>query len=89
MYDFRWNEDNESHIGEHGIVPDEAEHVVNHARRPYPRRIEDGKYLVLGQTRQGVYLQVIFIINPNRTLYIIHARPLSEREKIRYRRNRK
>lgn len=86
MYDFRWNSSNLDHIAEHGIDPKDAECVANHARRPYPKRIEDGKFLVWGQTRSGRHLQVIYIVDPDRTLYIIHARPLSEREKHQFRR---
>lgn len=32
MYEFRWNVWNIQHIGEHGVDPQAAEFVVNHAR---------------------------------------------------------
>jgi hypothetical protein len=59
MAEFRWNEWNVEHLAEHGITPDEAEFVVERARRPFPRYIGNGKYLVWGQCRHGDYLQVV------------------------------
>lgn len=88
-YEFRWNEWNIIHIAEHGVTPEEAEYVVNHARNPFPRRIGEGKYYVAGQTEHGYYLQVIFIVDPMGSLFVIHARPLREHEKRRVRRGRK
>lgn len=82
----RWNVE---HVGEHGLGPDEAEYVVNHARPPYPRYEGDGRYRVLGQSAAGRYLQVVFIFDPPGVVYIIHARPLTEHEKRRMRRGRK
>lgn len=31
---FRWNEWNEDHIGQHGVLPEEAEYLVNNAASP-------------------------------------------------------
>ena len=83
---FRWNEDNCWHIDRHGITPKEAEQVVNRARKPFPRSIGDDKWLVWGQTLVGSYLQVIYLEDPDLTVYVIHARPLEEREKHAFRR---
>ena len=44
--DFRWNDWNEEHVGKHGVSIDEAERVVETARSPFPRMIEDNKRLV-------------------------------------------
>lgn len=44
--DFRWNEWNIDHIGGHGVDPDDAEFVVEHAPRGFPRRIENDQWLV-------------------------------------------
>jgi hypothetical protein len=41
--DFRWNEWNAEHVGQHGIEPEAAEHVVEEATAPYPRRIGEDK----------------------------------------------
>ncbi|MEI8194554.1 MAG: BrnT family toxin [Phycisphaerae bacterium] len=88
MYELRWNHWNVVHIGEHGVSPPEAEYVVQHARAPYPEYRGDGKYLVVGQGPEGTYLQVVFVVDPEDQVYVIHARPLTENEKRRYRRRR-
>lgn len=61
---FAWDDRNIEHISEHGVVPDEAEHVLEHARPPFPRKVGGGKYLVWGQTPDGWYLQVVFVLRP-------------------------
>jgi uncharacterized DUF497 family protein len=84
---FRWNDWNVDHIANHGVSPGEAEYLVNHARSPYPRRIRDEKFYVAGQAPDGSYLQVIFVLDPDETVFVIHARPLTERERAIYRRS--
>jgi uncharacterized DUF497 family protein len=84
--EFRWNEWNEDHVPQHGVSPEEAEMVVERARTPFPRMIEDDKRLVWGRGRGGRLLQVIFVLDDDTTVFIIHARPLTQREKQRYRR---
>lgn len=88
-YEFRWNDWNTDHIGEHGVSPREAEYVVNHARPPFPRKIGDGRYLVQDQTADSSYLQVIYIFSPPGVIFVIHARRLTAREVSRLKRNRK
>jgi uncharacterized DUF497 family protein len=83
---FRWNEWNVEHVAIHGVSPEEAELVVRNATRPYPRKIEDDKRLVWGRGGGGRLLQVIFVFDDDGTAYVIHARPLTQREKRRYRR---
>ena len=85
---FRWNRWNTDHVSRHGVDPEEAEDIVLQARPPYPREREDEKYLVWGRGRGGRYLQVIFVFDPDDTIYVIHARPLTEVEKRRMRRGR-
>jgi uncharacterized DUF497 family protein len=84
--DFHWNDWNEEHVQKHGVLPAEAERVVETARSPFPRMIEDDKRLVWGRGRGGRLLQVIFLLDEDGSIYIIHARPLTEREKGRFRR---
>ncbi len=86
--EFRWHEWNIEHIGTHGVSPDEAEAVVRRAVQPYPRKLDDDKWLVWGQGRGGRFLQVIFVLDEDESVFIIHARPLTAREKRRYRRRR-
>jgi uncharacterized DUF497 family protein len=84
--EFRWNDWNEDHVARHGVSLEEAEHVVEVARSPFPRMIEDDKRLVWGRGRGGRPLQVIFFLDEDDFVYIIHARPLTEKEKARFRR---
>ena len=88
-YDFRWNTWNVEHIAKHGVTPDEAEYVVNHASAPYPRFQGDEKCLVRGQTVAGRYLQAIYVFDPADEVFVIHARPLTDREKRRLRRSKR
>ena len=87
--DFRWNEWNTDHVGKHGVSPEEAEMVVRDARQPFPRKIEDDKWLVWGRGQGGRFLQVIFVADPEETVYVIHARLLNEHEKRRLRRKQR
>jgi uncharacterized DUF497 family protein len=84
--DFRWNDWNVEHLLLHGIAPEEAETVVLGAARPFPRRIEDDKWLVWGRGKGGRFLQVVFVLDEDGTIYVIHSRPLTEGEKRRMRR---
>jgi hypothetical protein len=84
---FRWNNWNVEHIAEHGVAPDEAEWIVEHARRPYPELMDKNKWRVAGHGRGGRWMQVIFIFDPEEenpdtedTAFIIHSRPLTEKE---------
>jgi uncharacterized DUF497 family protein len=49
----------------------------------------DEKFLVWGPGRGGRLLQVVFVLDPDDTVYVIHARPLTEAEKRRIRRGRR
>ena len=84
--DFRWNDWNIEHVQVHGVSPEEAEEVVHQARAPYPEARGDGKWLVCGPGSGGRLLQVVFIIEEEDSGYVIHARPLDDNEKRRYRR---
>lgn len=87
--DFRWNEWNVGHLAAHGVRPDEAESVIRQARRPYPLHREDDKWLVWGRGCGRRLLQVIFVIDEDDSIYCIHARPLTDGEKRRYRKGSK
>ena len=83
---FKWNAWNEEHVASHGIEPEEAEEVVLNARSPFPLGQDDGKYLVWGPAASGRLLQVVFVLDPDDTVFVIHARPLTDKEKKRDRR---
>jgi len=87
--EFRWNEWNRDHIGKHGVQREEAEFVVRNARAPYPEERGDDKWRVWGQNSGGRFLQVVFVLDPDETIYVIHARPLTEQEKKRWRKKKK
>lgn len=87
--DFRWNSWNVEHVGNHDVEPAEAEEAVAGARSPFPLVQQDDRYLVWGRTNEGRFLQVVFVIDPDDTIYVIHARPLTDREKKRFRRRTK
>ena len=84
--EFRWNEWNIDHIGQHGVKPHQAQYVVRRARAPFPQEIDSGKFLVMGQDENGMYLRVIYLADEDETAFVIHAMPLSDRDKKRYRR---
>ena len=87
--EFRWNEWNIEHIGSHGVDPEEAELVVRQAQQPFPLRYPEEKFLVWGRGRGGRFLQVIYVLDDDDRAYVIHARPLTEREKRQFRRRRR
>ena len=62
---FSWQQSNIEHIAKHGVTLFEAQYVVEHARRPFPEFIGDGKWKVWGKTAEGRYLQVIFVYVPD------------------------
>ncbi len=84
--DFRWNDWNTEHIERHGVRPDEAEEVALNARHPYPLYRDDGKWLVWGRTGGGRMLQVVYVLDEEYRVFVIHARPLTGNEKRHYRR---
>jgi hypothetical protein len=45
-YRFRWNAWNREKVQRHNVSPDEAEYVLRHARRPFPRIADAGKRVV-------------------------------------------
>ncbi|MGH9368553.1 MAG: hypothetical protein ACRD3M_12855 [Thermoanaerobaculia bacterium] len=59
------------------------------ARSPFPLAQADEKYLVWGATEAGRLLQVVFVIDPDGSVFVIHERPLTDKEKRRYRRRAK
>jgi len=87
--EFRWNRWNEEHIRRHGVEPEEAEEVVFGAGSPYPLVQSEERYLVWGSTDDGRLLQVVFVIDEDGTVFVIHARLLTDKEKRRYHRRKR
>ncbi len=84
--EFRWIDWNINKVRLHGVTPQEAEHVVETATSPYPQYREDAKFLVWAPTAAGRPLQVVYVLDEDDCVFVIHARPLTEPEKRRWRR---
>jgi len=82
---FRWNAWNIDHATRHGVSCSEAEALV---RRGRARHVGDNKYRVQGRGAGGRFIQVIYVIDPEATIYITHARSLADREKRRLHKRR-
>jgi len=89
IMEFRWIDWNRDHLAEHRVDWHEAEMVVRQARQPFPQQLGDDKLLVQGEGQGGRFLQVIYVLEPEDTVFVIHARPLTDREKRRYRRRKR
>lgn len=86
---FRWNDWNIDHIAKHGVSPEEAEAAVLSARRPFPRFLGD-RWLAVGRGIGGRWVQVIYLMDDDdESAFVIHARPLTDKEKRRYRRQQR
>ena len=72
----------------HGVTPAEAEFVVEHPERGFPEDAGDEKLRVRGQSLEGRYLQVVYLLDSTGVVYVIHARDLTDREKRNLRRRR-
>jgi uncharacterized DUF497 family protein len=83
---FRWNEWNLDHATRHGVTPTECEIIVRKGKREY---VGDGKFRVVGRGEGDRWVQVVYCYDPDEIIYVIHARPLNDREKRRERRRRK
>jgi uncharacterized DUF497 family protein len=83
MKTFRWIAWNLDKVAKHGVSPLEAERVVLDARKSYPRHIEAGKWQVVGRGQGDRFVQVIYVVDTDDTLFIIHAMPLTTRRRRR------
>jgi len=87
--EFRWIDWNIDKVLGHGVTPEEAEQVAEGATAPYPQYRADDRLLVWGPTSAGRLLQVAYLLDDDGTVFVIHARPLTEPEKRRHRRHRR
>jgi uncharacterized DUF497 family protein len=88
FYDFRWMAWNVGKVEGHGLTVEDVEYVVSYARRPYPQPMGNEKWLVIGSTVSGKVIQVIYLVDSDDALFVIHARPLTPTERRRRRRRR-
>ena len=81
MKDFRWNAWNLANATKHGCSVAEIQSVVWNGGRGYPRKCGGGKLVTVGRGQAGRIVEVIFVKDPDGTLYVIHAMPLSTRRR--------
>ena len=81
--EFRWDDWHRERATQHGVPEAEAEHVVRFARRPYPQRHGRGKWYVMGRGAGHRFVQVVYALEPDDVVYIIHAMPLGGRRRKR------
>lgn len=81
MPPFRWNSWNTEHATRHGCTVGEIESVVVNGGRGFPRKTGDDKWLVRGRGTGGRLVQVVYVVSPADTIYVIHAMPLTTRRR--------
>jgi len=81
LHEFRWNDWNLEHATQHGVSPAEAERIVDKPGRGWPRRTGDQKLMVQGRGESGRVVQVVYLTDPDGTIFIIHAMPLTTRRR--------
>jgi uncharacterized protein len=85
--EFLWPSERIEHISEHGVTPDEVEEVC-FGKSLVLRTKSQGEnpvYYILGQTEAGRYLFCVVIGFPDGLGYPVTARPMTAKEKRRYR----
>lgn len=87
IYQFIWPEERIEHIARHGVTPAEVEEIC--FNQPLVLRAKatgaNPVYHVLGQTDSGRYLFCVIIQFPDGNGYPVTARPMTNKEKRRYR----
>ena len=81
---YRWDKWNREHIATHKVAPHEAEQVLDNCSEPFPWKVDEHRWLVWGSTAAGRLLQVAFVLTIEDEVYVIHARPLTKRERAEY-----
>jgi uncharacterized DUF497 family protein len=87
IHEFVWPQERIDHIDRHGVVPAEVEEAC-FGQALVQRAKSEGEnpvYYVLGQTSAGRYLFCVVIQFPDGKGYPITARPMTDKEKRRYR----
>ena len=87
IHEFVWPPERIDHIAQHGVSPEEVEEVC-FGRSFVQRARSEGEnpvYYVLGQTHAGRHLLRVVIQFPDGNGYPVTARPMTAKEKRRYR----
>jgi hypothetical protein len=80
---FRWIDWNREHATKHGCIIAEIESLVRYPGRGFPLKREQDKGLVIGRGIGGRVIRVIYVLDPDRTVFVIHAMPLTTRRRRR------
>ena len=76
------------HLRRHGVTEREAEDVLSAPGEDRPGH--DGARVALGQTRNGRYLRVVYVADPEPdSLFVITAYELKGKQLLAYRRRRR
>lgn len=84
---FDWDEENESHIAEHGVAIFEVEEAILFCK-PFYQRGREGKYIAYAVTKDGRYLFIVFVIKGSGKIRVISARDMAEKEKSYYKKRK-
>lgn len=77
--DFRWNEWNIDHATRHGCAIEEIESVVI---RMFPgRKTGDEKYMIEGRGQGNRMIRVVYLLDDDGVVFVIHAMPLTTRRR--------
>lgn len=84
---FDWNEWNLTHIGRHGVTPQEVEEVA-FDDDPHVRKMGTVRYLY-GYTLAGRYLFTVYLLREPGVAWVVTSREMDEQERRLYRTWRK
>lgn len=88
IHELIWPAERIEHIARHGVTPEEVEEVCFGQPLVLRAKSEGANpvYYALGQTEDGRYLFCVVIQFPDGKGYPVTARPMTEKEKQRYKR---
>ena len=68
-------------VERHGVSPAEAESVICNRARGWPRNAGNEKLMVQGRGEGGRLVQVVYLLDDDGTIFVIHAMPLTRRRR--------
>jgi uncharacterized protein len=86
IHELFFDEWNEAHIAQHGVIPEEVEEVCKN--RSIVSRTRQERLRVIGQTEHGRYLTVILAPRGKGVYYPITARDATQAERRLYQRKK-
>jgi hypothetical protein len=84
-----WTEENEEHIAEHGVTPQEVGELFFEEGPYFRRGPGENLYHVYGQTGAGRYLFVVMIYLGDRKGFVVTARDMDKKEQRLYQKHAK